>query len=95
MARADVVRLSKLVEEVRNAVQDVPLVKGEPEIVMLKDPGIIGFVMTNEALGDLKVGELTRVASKIGRAAGGPGGLIVHDGHIIVGFMPPMTKPEI
>lgn len=90
MNKANVIHLNRLVDEVRRAVKDVPLVGGEPEIVLLRDPGIIGFVLSQERLGKTNVGELTDVASRIGKGSGGIGGLIVHDGNVIVGFLPPV-----
>lgn len=93
MGRAPVVRLNRLIDEVRKAVQEVgedgPLLSNDPEIVLIKDPGIIGFVMSGAEIRGRNVGELTEVAARIGRVAGGPGGIVVHDDNIIVGFMPP------
>lgn len=66
-----------------------PLLTADPKLVMLKDPAIIGFVMPNDKLAGTKVGNLTNVATQIGNFAGGVGGLVVHEGKIIVGFIPP------
>lgn len=96
MAKPGVVHLNSLIDEVRDAVREAGgglLVPDDPEIVMLPDPGIVGFVMSDQSLRDKNVGQLTDVATRIGRSVGGTGGLVVHDGNIIVGFIPP--KPNI
>jgi hypothetical protein len=93
MAKVGVVRLDKLKDEVTAAVTEArktnpSLFESEPEIVFLKDPGIIGFIVPAEKFQEHKLSDVADLAHGIGGSLGGRGGLVIHDRNIIVGFLP-------
>lgn len=94
MAKLGIVRLDQIEREVRAAVEealreDPDLFDAKPDLVFVRDPLIVGFISPDKRLIDKRLGQVAGVASRVGRALGGPGGLILNDGDLIVGFLPP------
>jgi len=98
--KSAVVRLDDLKNEVLAAVKDMQLsdpalFAQDPEIVFLKDPGIVGFLVPLDQVQGKPFGKVAGLAEKVGASLGGPGGLVIHDRNIIVGFMPPLRQFDI
>lgn len=94
MIRPGIVQLDKLMEEVRMAVGEgreggALLGTNAPKFVVMKDPGIVGFIVSIDELRGKDIAEVTAVADRIGAAMGGPGGIVLNGGNIVVGFLPP------
>lgn len=96
MPNQNSVSIADLTKKVRDAVDAVRkdhahLTTGTLEVSFVPQPGIIGFVIQEEAIGGRSFAEVSKLATQIGQKVGplaGPANILLRDKHIIVGFFP-------
>lgn len=88
-ARPSSIDLTALSSQLAKAVSHLGGVV-DPSLTFVQNPGIIGFVAPAAQFGDMKFSEISKIAADIGAKAGplaGPANVVIHDGHVTIGFL--------